>query len=103
MKTTITNKKVRDLVLTQIGKVNRNFENAWINSRIEGNKIYHTYVNGSGRWSSNQSSRIYFIQILEAFGYKYSEGNDAPRGGATGDYIKVSSVAMRNIKNIFTS
>ena len=31
------------------------------------------------------------ITLLKELGIKYELGNDAPRGGATGDYIKIKS------------
>lgn len=30
-----------------------------------------------------------YIKVLEVYGIKYSKGNDAPKGGITGDYIEV--------------
>ena len=32
--------------------------------------------------------------MLKDLGYKFLEGNDAPRGGAQGYYIKVSKIAL---------
>jgi len=43
--------------------------------------------------------------MLESQGYKFTTGNDAPRGGVEGDFIKVSNTAIiflmgiRNSKN----
>jgi len=66
-----------------------------------GRKIYHTEYRGSGRHVSVASRAAYLRGILDALGYKYTEGNDAPRGGASGDYIKVSAYVMKRIKNKF--
>jgi len=44
-------------------------------------------------------------QLLSAQGYKFTTGNDAPRGGVEGDFIKISNTAIiflmgiRNSKN----
>lgn len=102
MKTTFNN-KVKKLVLTKEGKMNKLYLNAYKKSIFAGNQIYHTYTSGSGRFTTNLSARMYFIDILDALGYRYTEGNDSPRGGKTGDFIKISHVAAERIHSLFTT
>lgn len=57
------------------------------------------YTSGSGRYTINLSNdRVKVIASL--LGYKIKEGNDSPRGGQTGNYIKLSKVATNNILSL---
>jgi hypothetical protein len=47
------------------------------------------YVSGSGRFASNQDHTLEVKYILDMLKIKYEFGNDAPRGGLTGNYIKI--------------
>ena len=59
-------------------------------------KFYTTYTSGRGRFTSNLTNdSIYWV--IKLLGYKFQEGNDSPRGGKTGDFIKVSKRAFNNI------
>lgn len=93
-------KRQKAVLLTKKGEVSKNITNALWNCRFEGNKIYHTYTSGSGRFTTNHSAKWTLLEILKAFNYKYTEGNDSPRGGKCGDYLKVSKRAMEFIKSI---
>ena len=56
------------------------------------------HVNGSGKWSSNyRSSKVDAqIQLLKDSGlFHYESGNDAPRGGACGEYHKFTPKRKR--------
>ena len=39
-------------------------------------------------------------ELLELFGFKYSTGNDAPRGGVEGDYVQMSRRAFETLKSL---
>ena len=62
-------------------------------------KFYITYTSGSGRFTTNLSNSS-VITICQKLGYKFKMLNDSPRGGKTGDYIKVSKKAFENIKSL---
>ena len=53
------------------------------------------YTSGSGRWTSNQDHSERVIELLNAMNVKYVEGNDAPRGGATGKFIRITSKIVK--------
>lgn len=55
----------------------------------EGNVIRPVYTSGSGRFASNQDHTYAISNLLDLIGVKYESGNDAPRGGLTGTFIKV--------------
>lgn len=55
-------------------------------------KIYKFKFGGSGRWTNYQRAlsddELALLNFAQSLGYVVS-GNDAPRGGKTGDYFKV--------------
>tara|TARA_R100001591_G_scaffold75757_1_gene83607 strand:- start:148 stop:477 length:330 start_codon:yes stop_codon:yes gene_type:complete len=83
------------------GTLNSHTYNAISVCTFRDNKIYHTFSEGRGRYAKYNSYAYYIEGLLQKLGYKYTEGNDAPRGGKTGDYIKVSSKAYNTLINIF--
>lgn len=92
----------KKLILTKTGAINKSVSNMLSNCRFDGNKIYTGYYSGSGRFTSAHSAMPLIKSICDAQGYKYSTGNDAPKGGITGEYVKVSRVAMNFIKHLIS-
>ena len=98
-------RKSKELLLTGKGTINLNWVNLISKVRFEGDKIYPKEWKVSKRHISLSDGMPGLKQLLSAQGYKFKEGNDAPRGGVEGDFIKVSKVAMtflmgiRNSKN----
>mgnify|MGYP005857073237 CR=1 FL=1 len=92
----------RKLILTQKNTMYVIYENRLRICRCESQsrKIYVGYYEGSGRRTKACSAEFYIIKILEAQGYKYKTGNDAPRGGVLGDYLKVSRTAFNFIESL---
>lgn len=66
----------------------------------EQSKIYTGYYSGAGRFTTRHSAKDTVTAILNAQGYSFKEGNDAPAGGANGEYVKVSKVAFNFISNL---
>ncbi len=87
-------KKQKEVILTQKGEVSKSIINALRNCAFKGNKVYHYYTSGSGRFITNHSAYSTVVAILKASNYKFTEGNDAPRGGKAGEFIKLSKTAM---------
>jgi len=94
--------KTKNIIFTKAGKVNQNLLNALSNCRFNPttNQIYTGYYNGSGRWATRQSAEHHVIGLLNSQCYKFTKGNDAPNGGITGDYLKVSKTAFEFIQSI---
>ena len=46
-------------------------------------------TSGSGRFTTNLDYTRDVESLLDLIGVKYVSGNDAPRGGATGNFIKI--------------
>lgn len=47
------------------------------------------WQSGSGRFTSNMDYTSDTERLLDLLKIKYKSGNDAPRGGLTGNYIKI--------------
>lgn len=94
------NAKQIKLILTKKGEVSQKISNSITRCAIRNGKIYHTYTTGSGRHVSNYSAKETIVAILKASNYKYTEGNDAARGGKCGDFLKVSSTAIKFLQSI---
>ena len=47
------------------------------------------HTSGSGRFTSNLDYTSDFKELLDIVGLKYEFGNDAPKGGLTGNYFKI--------------
>lgn len=92
----------KTIVLTKTGAINKSVSNMILNCKFDGFKIRTGYYSGSGRFTSARSAMPLIKSICDAQGYKYSTGNDAPKGGITGEYVKLSRVAMNFIKNIIS-
>jgi len=95
-------KKTTELIITRKGTIHAHYISATQGISIIGNKLY------CKKWQGHNTLKDVSPRIkamLESQGYKFTTGNDAPRGGVEGDFIKVSKVAMtflmgiRNSKN----
>jgi len=95
-------RKTEKLILTKKDSVNARYINAAQSVYIVGRKLYCKKWTGH-RTLKDVSPRI--KEMLKSQGYKFTTGNDAPKGGVEGDFIKVSKIAMaflrgiRNLKN----
>lgn len=103
METTNFNSKVSKLVLTKSGQISKNITNMIGNCNFDKNqrKIYTGYYSGSGKYTSAHSALSTITELLDAKSYKYSTGNDAPRGGITGEFVKVSKTAFEFIYSFY--
>jgi hypothetical protein len=54
--------------------------------------IRPVHSSGSGRFTSIQDHNRPIKEILTLLGVKFISGNDAPRGGKTGDFIQVTNI-----------
>ena len=88
------------LVLTQKGEVHQHYLSAIQNCRFDGNKIYYSSWKRNGRHQTLVDYSFKIIQILQAQKYKFELGNDAPRGGKDGNFIKVSSTARKFLQTL---
>ena len=78
-KNTIAYKVVTDV----INKTNNSCRIFWENL------IRPVRTSGSGRFTTTLDYTRDVENLLDLIGVKYISGNDAPRGGATGNFIKI--------------
>jgi len=57
--------------------------------KVYGNLIRPVHTSGSGRFTQNLDYTEKCLEILTFLKLKFEVGNDAPRGGLTGNYIKI--------------
>ena len=83
--------KLRSIVLDKfVGYSNKEFS-----------QITRTgYYSGSGRFTTACSFMGDFTNFLDVMKVKYTTGNDAPRGGVSGEYVKISSRAVTKLNKI---
>jgi hypothetical protein len=94
---------VKKLVLTKKGEVSKAITNMIGNCSFDEKqrKIYVGYYSGSGKYTSAHSAESTVTDLLKAGEYKYTTGNDAPKGGVIGDFVKVSKTAFEFIYNFY--
>ena len=56
---------------------------------FRGGVIRPVWTSGRGRFCTNCDHTRDICAVLDALRVKYVTGNDAPRGGLTGNYIKI--------------
>jgi len=86
--------------ITKAGNLNQQIKDSLRACRIEGNKIYPFDWTGSGNYISAVDRSTTVEVLLKDLGYKFSKGNDAPRGGKSGNYIKVSKKALEAFNQV---
>lgn len=100
MTTTTLNKRLEKLNLTKQSKVYQ-IINDLINGTnksymIYGNIIRPCHTSGSGRFTTNLDYTEDLCICLNRLGLRYKAGNDSPRGGKTGNYIKLLTTIKHN-------
>jgi len=92
-------KATQKILLTKKGELNKAVLSMIANCEFEHSKktIRTGYYSGSGRFTSAMST---ITSILDSQGYKYTAGNDAPKGGIKGEFVKISKTAYNFILNI---
>ena len=98
MKTTTQTAALKRLVKSTVAKnsvayriVTDLIEGTNIEGRIWGGIIRANYTSGSGRFTSNMTHGPAVARLLTEIGIEFIEGNDSPRGGQTGHFIKVTT------------
>lgn len=89
---------------TQKGTLNKRFSGAIssINLMAHGKQYYPYYWKRSkGYCNLHGESEVYTIKLLcKALGLELMWGNDAPRGGMSGNYIYLNKKDIAKLKNV---
>jgi len=104
MRTTekLIKKDASRLLTTKSGRVKKYFIDALAAVRIEDRKVYYNRWTIRGGRGNLKSYDTYIKLYCNIMGYKYTEGNDAPRGGAEGAYLKLDVRALRSLGRVLT-
>lgn len=93
----LKNKNFRAEILKKGGSIKSIYKDV-IDRTILGTKIYPKRWTGSGRHIRLVDHWSYCTNLIKGLGYTYQVGNDAPRGGVEGNYIKITKKALNAIK-----
>ena len=65
----------------------------WLNQLISGEKMFRPVYSQGSSWKNSSlfDRRVEFTTVLKAIGIEFEQGNDAPRGGKTGAFIKITT------------
>lgn len=96
---TLKNKNYRAEILKKDGTLKSVYRDT-INDIFRGTKIYPKQWTGKGRHINLINKWGYCTNLIKGLGYTYQVGNDAPRGGVEGDYIKISKTALTAVRNL---
>lgn len=83
------------------GKQKPNWENPIWLLKNPNEKVH--YIRYKGRFGRAHLVTDHTAEVLEALGISYSTGNDAPRGGQTGDYIYLTAKGKRQVRDFAKS
>lgn len=94
MKAEILKKRINDKLTTQKGELKVRFQNIF--DFIERNQRFHgcSWAR-NGRRMTLIDKNLALCEALKLIGVDYVTGNDAPKGGATGDYVELSAKGVR--------
>ena len=67
---------------------------------MKGLKMYPKGYAGSGKHIRVTDRSFYVEHVLKALGHSFVKGNDAPRCGKSGDFIKITKAAINNLNNL---
>lgn len=60
----------------------------WLNT--EGNNVIRPcWTSGRGRYTTNLDYTVHLVELLTAMRVRHIVGNDAPKGGKCGNYVKI--------------
>lgn len=63
----------------------------WLTS--DGNKVIRPcWTSGRGRFTQNRDYTDQLCRLLDSMNVKYQLDNDAPRGGKTGNFVKLQNI-----------
>lgn len=95
---------LKEMVLApySVSGIRNNSQEKWMLSEILRKGFVHTgYYQGSGRHSKAVDLTFTISAILEGKGIAHETGNDAPRGGVSGNYVKVTMPAfLKEVKKV---
>jgi hypothetical protein len=64
--------------------------------KISGNIVRPVHTSGSGRFTTNMDYTKDCTNLFTFLGLKFEVGNDSPRKGLTGNFIKITTKIVKN-------
>lgn len=102
---TVINRIAKKNLICKSGKVKNNYRviiEYCLQSLANNKRIsLHAWRKSCGRYSLvDYQDNAALRDLLGLMGIKYTEGNDAPRGGADGDYLAITAAGSRRIMSL---
>lgn len=96
MKAETLNRRIQKIALTKTGELRKDYDLAM--EVIMTGKAITGYYTGSGKYTKAVDRTIDTSTKLNLLKIKHTVGNDAPRGGVNGNYIKLTAQGRRQVE-----
>lgn len=101
MKAATLRKRIDARLTTKDGALKKRYEHIWAFILHAGTRYHGKTWRRSGRHVTLEDSRHRALrEALDLLGLDYATGNDAPRGGAEGDYIGLTPKGLRQTREL---
>lgn len=101
MKAATLRKRIASRLTTKGGVLRKKYEPIWLFILHAGTRYHGKTWRRSGRHVTLEDSRHRALrEALDLLGLDYATGNDAPRGGAEGDYIELTPKGLRQTREL---
>lgn len=101
MKAATLRKRIATRLTTKDGALKKRYEHIWAFILHAGTRYHGKTWRRSGRHVTLEDSRHRALrEALDLLGLDYATGNDAPRGGAEGDYIELAPKGLRQTREL---
>lgn len=101
MKAITLKKLIAEKLSTKTGKLASKYANIY--ELIKRGRYHGVYYTGSGRWSRiSYAEHTNLCRALDLLKINYVVNNDAPRGGACGTFIELTSKGKAQVKELAT-
>lgn len=96
MKASTLKDRINKYLTTAKGAIAKKFQN--VEKVLLGERHHGKHYSGSGHFISvANGTHFSTIEGLRLIGVDFTTGNDAPRGGATGDYVELTAKGKRQV------
>ena len=101
MKAATLRKRIDARLTTKDGALKKRYEHIWLFILHAGTRYHGKIWRRSGRRVTLEDSKYRALrEALDLLGLDYATGNDAPRGGAEGDYIELTPKGLRQTREL---
>ena len=100
MKRETIEKRIAENLMTKKGELMNKYSEPLDWLKNSGNRRHTCLWHKSGRHLNLEDKTKNYTDMLKVLGIDYTTGNDAPRGGAEGNYIELTAKGKRQVKEL---